>query len=237
MSTDTMTSKIKALLNKAEGTDNEAEREAFEAKAFELIAKYNIDQLTLVRNADEGEVISIDQHVKGAYASARAYLLYSLATACGVRPVLRGTSIIILVGFKEDVEAAVNIFEMVDVQMARALHRAVQQYEGSRIKSYKRAFILEYASGASNKLAEANRAAIKAAEEIEKVNDGTPSSVALAIRSRNERVNDKFTELFPEVRSSSVSRSNSSGGAGYKAGLSADIGSGRIGGTRAALSA
>lgn len=84
--TTALTSKIQALLNKAEATTNEAEREAFNAKAFELMTKHAIErsQLPGADNVEtrEGSVTTVDIP-SGSYAHPWTNLLMAIARANG----------------------------------------------------------------------------------------------------------------------------------------------------------
>lgn len=57
--------KIKALLAKASGTDNEAEAEIFFAKAYELMEKHQLDVTDLESEDPMGEEIGVSAKGRG----------------------------------------------------------------------------------------------------------------------------------------------------------------------------
>lgn len=83
-STDSRLSLIQKLLNKAEGTDSESEREALTERAASLMAKYGIDRAMLAESGQEAdpvcdEVIFTDR----PYAKAMSDLLWYIAQPLG----------------------------------------------------------------------------------------------------------------------------------------------------------
>jgi hypothetical protein len=162
-------------------------------------------------------------HVDDPYVRAKVQLLGAVADANGVRLVwYRGLGIATLVGVAADLDAAELLFTSLLLQMGQALgaaERAAARRSASR--AFRRAFLLGYAARIGERLTSARERATTAAA-AERGVDLLP-----VLRSRQEAVDDAFTELFPRVRSS---RSRSSlDVVGYRAGRaaadSADVGS------------
>ncbi|PRY40210.1 uncharacterized protein DUF2786 [Geodermatophilus tzadiensis] len=217
--------RIRALLAKAESTDFPEEAEALTGKAQELMTRYAVDTAlldggTAPRRVD---VATRRVHVVDPYVRAKVQLLDVVARANGVRLVwYPDLGIATLVGVPADLDAVELLFTSLLLQAGQALgaaERAARRRSASR--SFRRAFLLGYAGRVGERLTSAREQATRAA--------ATDRGVDLlpVLRSRQEAVDEAFTELFPGVRSS---RSSSSvDGAGWWAGRSAaeaaDVGS------------
>jgi hypothetical protein len=218
--------RIRALLAKAESTEFPDEAEALTAKAQELMTRHAVDAALLDaggRSPARATVATRRVHVDDPYVRAKVQLLGAVADANGVRLVwYRGLGIATLVGVAADLDAAELLFTSLLLQMGQALgaaERAAARRSASR--AFRRAFLLGYAARIGERLTSARERATTAAA-AERGVDLLP-----VLRSRQEAVDDAFTELFPRVRSS---RSRSSlDVVGYRAGRaaadSADVGS------------
>lgn len=86
-----MISKIKALLAKAQGTDNEAEAEIFFAKAYELMEKHQLGTDDLDKDDPMGHGIGYTR--KGAVAPDWDYrLMFAVARYYGCKGITRKTA-------------------------------------------------------------------------------------------------------------------------------------------------
>jgi hypothetical protein len=85
MNTDKIKNRIKALLAKAESTQHPAEREAFTAKAHELLNEYQLDLGELIDAEDPVDVTRGD--VRGWVPSWEISLMVAVARYYGCRPV------------------------------------------------------------------------------------------------------------------------------------------------------
>ncbi|MGY1694065.1 DUF2786 domain-containing protein [Geodermatophilus sp. SYSU D00814] len=218
--------RIRALLAKAESTEYSEEAEALTAKAQELMTRHAVDTVLVAdRPAARSDVTTRRVHVDDPYVQAKVQLLGAVADANGVRLVwYRDLGIATLVGIAADLDAVELLFTSLLLQVGQALtaaERAAGRRSASR--SFRRAFLLGYAGRIGERLTDARERATRAAAEEQGV-DLRP-----VLRSRQEAVDDAFTEMFPRVRSS---RGRSSvDGAGWQAGRaaadSADVGSRR----------
>ncbi|WP_091363996.1 DUF2786 domain-containing protein [Geodermatophilus telluris] len=220
--------RIRALLAKAESTEFPEEAEALTGKAQELMTRHAVDTAlldggTAPRRTD---VATRRVHVVDPYVRAKVQLLDVVARANGVRLVwYPDLGIATLVGVATDLDAVELLFTSLLLQVGQALgaaERAAGRRSASR--AFRRAFLLGYAGRVGERLTSAREQATTAAA-TERGVDLLP-----VLRSRQETVEEAFTELFPGVRSS---RSRSSvDGAGWRAGRSAadaaDVGSRRL---------
>ena len=219
--------RIRALLAKAESTEFPDEAEALTAKAQELMTRHAVDAALLDAGggATRTAVDTRRVHVDDPYVRAKVQLLGAVADANGVRLVwYRGLGIATLVGVPADLDAVELLFTSLLLQVGQALgaaERAAGRPSASR--SFRRAFLLGYATRIGERLTSArDRAATTAAAE-----QGV--DLLPVLRSRQEAVDDAFTALFPRVRSSRSRASTDAAGwwAGRVAADSADVGSRR----------
>jgi hypothetical protein len=219
--------RIRALLAKAESTEYPEEAEALTAKAQELMTRHSVDTVLLDTGGTphRSDVATRRVHVDDPYARAKMQLLGAVAGANGVRLVwYQSLGIANLVGVAADLDAVELLFTSLLLQVGQALgaaERAAGRRSASR--SFRRAFLLGYAGRIGERLTSARERATAAAAAEQGV-DLLP-----VLRSRQEAVDDAFTELFPRVRSTRSRSSTDPGGywAGRAAADSADVGSRR----------
>src|SRR5690348_5184923 len=81
--------KVRKLLAKAESTDSEAERDALNARANALIAKYGIDKAMASQGRISDDDMALKEYeIRGDYADEIARLLVSLGNALGCQGIL-----------------------------------------------------------------------------------------------------------------------------------------------------
>ena len=219
--------RIRALLAKAESTEYPDEAEALTAKAQELMTRHAVDAVLLDPGGapHRADVTTRRVHVDDPYVRAKTQLLGAVADANGVRLVwYPELGIANLVGIPADLDAVELLFTSLLLQVGQALG-AAERTAGRRSapRSFRRAFLLGYAGRIRERLTSARERATRAAAAEQGV-DLLP-----VLRSRQEAVDDAFTELFPRVRSTRSRSSMDAGGwwAGRAAADSADVGSRR----------
>jgi hypothetical protein len=220
--------RIRALLAKAESTEYPDEAEALTAKAQELMTRHAVDTVLLDAGAGappRADVATRRVHVDDPYVRAKMQLLGTVADANGVRLVwYQSLGIANLVGVAADLDAVELLFTSLLLQVGQALG-AAEWAAGRRSasRSFRRAFLLGYAGRIGERLTSARERATRAAVAEQGV-DLLP-----VLRSRQEAIDDAFTELFPRVRSTRSRSSMDAGGwwAGRTAAESADVGSRR----------
>ena len=202
--------RIRSLLAKAESTEFPDEAEALTAKAQELMTRHAVDA-ALLDAGGGGTRAAVDTrrvHVDDPYVRAKTQLLGAVADANGVRLVwYQSLGIANLVGVATDLDAVELLFTSLLLQVGQALvaaERAAGRRSASR--SFRRAVLLGYAARIGERLTSARDRATTAAAAEQGV-DLLP-----VLRSRQEAVDDAFTELFPQVRSTRSRSSTDAGG-------------------------
>lgn len=227
--------RVRKLLDKAEGTDNGHEAEAFAAKAADLIAQHRIDPARLAERGDAGDdlIVSELNIGRGAYVRGRIALLANIADAHDVRMVFQATptgSIVFLAGRREDVELVEVLYASLHSQVASQM-RTIKRSTGAATQRERRSFLFGFADRIGQLMAE-SKAAARVRSEC--AADGG-ASVALAVRERRVRVDSFAEQRWGKVRS--AGRPSAVAPDGYRAGTSAaeraDVGRARLGGQRA----
>ena len=230
-----MLSKIRALLSKAEATTFVEEAEAFTAKAQDLMTRYAIDEALLEDSAGEAEVAARRIHIDNPYAEAKVQLLSTVGAINRVRVVWDDHhGMASVVGMAVDLQLVEMLFTSLLVQATRALTEAGNAppaqpgYRSGRLNrspSFRRAFLLAYATRVGERLAEADRRAGAEAGS----SHGTELIPVLARRS--EAVDSAFDRLFPETREIRAKRVDARGWqAGREAADRAVFAAGQVGG-------
>jgi len=251
--------KIAALLRKAESTPHPEEAESFFTKAAELMAKYRIDEAMLAqregRKADdqyaEEEFVTI-----GIYRHALYWLdCYCLwAAGCELYEISRPgprtldgkeykqTRVIVGAGFKSDLDSARMLATSLKLQAMRAEtswwdaneYRYEWDTKGNQ-HAARRGFMLAYAQGAWTIMKKANKEAEQAAQDEQ----GEGTSVALVLANKSDIVKHEFQKRHSDLREGRASRMNDGGyearAAGYAEGKKADVGTGKVGSGRKAI--
>jgi len=235
---DKLLERVRKLLNKAEAegcTDQEAQ--ALTAKAAELMAKYGIDQALLTATKPEADK-PVDKKftIPAPYATVNSTLLYNIAKAMGCSGVrLAGRTAngvtLHLFGFGSDIERAELLYTSLLLQMANGLAHleipAVYQrdYAGrSRVKSYKRSWMLGFVGAVVIRVQAAERGARQAAER----DTGRPGT-ALVLADRSVQVQSAFKAAYPSVRTQQSSSGGRGFNAGYASGKAANLGGTSVG--------
>lgn len=246
--------KIAALLRKAESTTEPQEAEVFFAKAQELMAKYAIDE-ALLRAAGKdttNDPIVMEEFVTvGIYRHALYMLDHYVALNNGCKTIeitgspwrsvdgkmFKETRVLKIVGCKSDIDRTRMLATSLKLQCMRA--EATWWKENSRLYSNfkkseqhqaRRGFMLAFGTGANTKMAQATARGRQAAEAEHGAN-----SVALVLRDKSLKVQDKYDEMFPDRRSKTSRLAAGDAYArneGYAAGQRADVGQEGLRGTK-----
>src|SRR5664279_2433525 len=199
-----MLSKMRALLSKAEATTFVEEAEAFTAKAQDLMTRYAIDEALLEDSAGEAEVVARRIHIDNPYAEAKVQLLSTVGAINRVRVVWDDHhGMASVVGMAVDLQLVEMLFTSLLVQATRALTEAGNAppaqpgYRSGRLNrspSFRRAFLLAYATRVGERLAEAGR---RAGAEA---GSSHGAELVPVLARRSEAVDSAFDRLFPETR-------------------------------------
>jgi len=235
-----ITTRIGALLSKAEGTTNDIERDTYIAKAQELATKYAID-MEAARLAAGGEarretpvaerVELFDRYDRTQTRSFFASLYMAIGKANNLRFLVdRESRYVVAHGFQSDIDITTQMYNSLSLQMVAASERYIKtgewqdragffdrqgEWRTMTARTARRSFYLGFADTIAKRCIEAQRNMMN-----EEVNvNGTTTTGALVLASRNGEV-DKFYASVPKGRGS-WGGSSSIGGAAYGAGQEA----------------
>lgn len=240
---------IAALLAKAEGTDNEHERDAFTKKAVALMVKLGISEAEVrARGAKKGEapkekIITAMVPMKTRYGRALTSVgFYAVHALDGLRAykTQRPNSeeaTLYVVGFESDVKRAVLLIESLKLQAVAASIRWAKSEEGkaeiqremyasgkSEARSTwkcRRTFITYFGSGAGERIKEVWGEAVKEAS----------AGAELAIRDRTAQVNDWMDANIKLVAGKGFGHAQGGALSGLTAGRKADVGGRNVAGS------
>lgn len=199
---DTLLARIVKLLDKAEGTDNAHEAEAFSAKAAELVALHRISPERLQqRRADRphDDPLAVDEHRlgRGPYVRARLALLDAVAAANDVRVVFRTSAhgmTAFAAGHRCDLDVVTAMFTRLDQQAATQMAR-LRRPTGASTQRFRRSFLFGFADRIGELLEEGRRVA----EQTTPVEQRAGTD--LALRERTAAVDDHVVRTWGRVRS------------------------------------
>jgi hypothetical protein len=219
--------RIRGLLAKAESTKFPDEAEALTAKAQQLMTRYAVDSAVLEAGAGRSladEVRARRVHLAQPYAEAKVQLLTAVGGANGVRSVWHDeVGMATVVGLPVDLELTELLFTSLHVQATRAMTEAGRAGSAaSRSASFRRSFLLAYATRIGERLEAAREAGTAEAAA------DTGTALVPVLAARAEAVGDALAGLFPHLRAVETRVSNARGWhAGRLAADHADLRPGR----------
>ena len=239
-----MERKILALLAKAEGTDNENERDAFNRKAEELMVKLGIEEAALRAKGGDSpkakeNIVTDSMYFPDRFGRAKVKLCFAVANNLGglrawkMNPIGKKTEAqyFTMVGYEGDIKRARQLIESLLAQMDFATKI---WWKGHPLKAEirakvaverdgwfaRRAYMFGFASGAGLRIADVYG---KAVEETK----GT--STELAIVSRDAAV-DAWVESHVKLGKGRGMKTNAAAQtSGFADGLKANVGTGSVG--------
>jgi hypothetical protein len=214
--------KVRKLLAKAESTDSDAERDALNARAAELIAKYGIDEAMASAGRPSGDDMALKEYeIRGDYADEIARLLVGLAIALGAQGILtyEGATV---VGYLADIERLEVLYTSLSLQM----HSGAVRVDGT--VSVRRGWMTGFKDVVVQRVRDAEARARHDA-------GGKGSSTDLVLASREVAVRNAFREEFPSVGFSRPRVNLAQYGSGAAAGRRASIGGSSVGRSRQAI--
>ncbi len=250
---ESMLSKVRALLAQAESTSFAAEAEAFTEKAEALMAKYAIDQAMLA-DADPAladKIICRNVRILMPHLTFKADFLYNLANALDVKAAYISKdrrekdklgpgndlrySVLALVGFTADVEWVETLFTSLEMQRLRALTEAVNNRTHG---DHGRSFTVDFNNGWLSTVVRRVKATRQVAEKTYETEHTSSKSIALVLVGKRKQVEEEFSHQFPWSREGKrrVTLNSAGGyGAGSRAGTNANIARGSVGGNQKGL--
>jgi Protein of unknown function (DUF2786) len=207
-------SRVRALLAKAESTQYSAEAEALSAKAQEMMNRHAFERALL--DADEHKpqaATSTRLWLDNPYLEAKSHLVAAIAVANRCKSVFHpDLGFVAIVGDPLDLDITELLTTSLLVQATRAMvaeGRQISHTGTSHTRSFRRSFLISYASRIGERLEDA------ASQALDPQADDRLLPV-LADRSRV--VEETFQELYSHTVQKSVSVTN---GAGWQAGRAA----------------
>jgi hypothetical protein len=162
--------RIRALLAKAESTEFDEEADALTAKAQELMTRHAIDEALLAahgagkRSGEQPSAVRIG--IDDPYAQAKATLLAVIGEASRCRSIWsKDLGYSTVFGFAGDLASVELLYTSLLLQARSAMVRAGDQGRRARSRSFRRSFLLGFASRIGGRLEEAARSAVVGAVE------------------------------------------------------------------------
>jgi hypothetical protein len=235
---------IAKLLNKAERTDNEHERDAFNAQAERMMLRLGIEkaELEAVGEVKPEEIVEVTREWHGNYSIVMVPFVNDVALGFGNLTVLQSTRSAMLrktyiIGHKSDVEAFLVLIDSLALQVMSGLRRWQKENIESRrgltdMEKYvqHRSFIAGFGQTVRTRLM-----------KMRKVEEKTASTgAALVLASKMDRIGAHLAEQYPNLgkaRGGMQYHSSIGMQAGRTAGESANLGGKAVKGSNTALEA
>ena len=234
---DKILEKIAAILNKAENTDNEHERESFQRAAEKMAARHAIDlevarQHTKDKNAKQAPVArKIVLGDKGErLVKSRINLFVKIGLEHGLRIYVHGDGISVdAFGMPSDIDIVEMFYAVLVIQMTEAGNEFISSGEYRRLDAKANAQVArsEFYDAFANKIGLRMRE-IRWREEREAAAEHKPGEMALVLASKKDEVNAGYREQYGRTgvwkHSGSAKYSPHARRAGNKAGEKARLG-------------
>jgi hypothetical protein len=229
---ESLLNKVRALLAKAESTTFPEEADAFRAKAYELMTKYQIEEALVAHARQEAAIISDRQvTIPAPFAREKAHLMSSVAKGLGLRPIILGGRghgyVIHLFGTDADIERAEFLFTTLLLEVTRVISKTVPGSHGTA-RAWRASFVLGFAEKVRERLLEARR---RSETEAQAAQAPGGTSVALVLADRTALINAAVHQVYPRLNTVRYNTRGTGYGAGQAAGARADLGGARIGKT------
>jgi hypothetical protein len=200
--------RVRALLAKAESTDFEEEAHAFTAKAQELMARHSLDEARLRGGDDVGEPSQRRILLDDPYIDAKASVVCAVASANRCRVVLQtGLGWVHVLGYEQDLDTVELLSTSLLAQATTAMVRQGPQRDHtgtSRTRSYRRGFLLGFASRVGQRLREAAQQQVADVQE-------SGGDLLPVLASREDRIRAAEERAFPNLRTRRSSPVNPKG--------------------------
>lgn len=236
--------RIRALLAKAESTYFAGERDTYQARAFELLAKYGIDEALLAAEENRDETpTTLEIKIDNPYSARKANLLTWIGTELGCQNVVwsRGkvTNRVVLYGFASDLQRVEMLYTSLLLQAtSQVLKIRPPWHVDESVQTYRSSWFHGFAAKVAHRIGEAEKAARRTAQrEQEQAPTTTSTSVELVLVGRADRVQRFYEEMNPGIKKGRKikARSRAAYLDGVNAGNQADIGQTRVGHERVAV--
>lgn len=194
--------RVRGLLAKAESTSFPEEAEALSAKAQELMTKYALDRVLVDAGASVPDLPGARRiWLETPYVDAKALLIDVVAKANRSRAIFASAwGFMTIVGDDGDLEAVELLSTSLLVQATRAMIASGNtdtRSDEARSRTFRKSFLVAYASRIGERLEAATAATI--AESVE------PERLLPVLASHQIAVDAAFDTLFPQARTRGVS--------------------------------
>lgn len=241
---EAMKVRIAKLLNLAERTENDQERDAFNAKAEKLMLQLGIARAELesVGEVKPEEIVEVIREWHGNYSIVMVPFVHDVAIGFGNITVLQSMRSAMLrktyiIGHKSDVEEFCALIDSLALQVMSALRRWQKEHAAERrgltdMEKYvqHRSFITGFGQTVRMRLSKTRKVEEKQAS----------TGAALVLASKADRIADWMKQTYPnmgQARGGMQQHSSVAMAAGRTAGESANIGGkGVKGGSKAVTS-
>ncbi|SFW63953.1 DUF2786 domain-containing protein [Amycolatopsis australiensis] len=208
---DPQLERIRKLLAKAEDPAvTEAEAEAYNKKAAELVARYGIDQAMLAASgASADEIGTLKIPMNDPYSRDKASLLTSVAYPLRCRTLLHrlGQKVesVTVFGFRSDLGRVELLFTSLLLQANTQLTRVRPDgFFPESLAAYRRTWLHGFARAVHERLSRAEQDAVRTAVPGER-------SAELVVRDRAQMVQHAFDEEYGDLRAAAPRRLSGSG--------------------------
>ena len=235
---DPQLERIRKLLAKAEDPAvTEAEAEAYNRKAAELVARYGIDQAMLAEaGAGTDEIGTLKIPMNDPYSRDKASLLTSVAYPLRCRTLLhrlgQRVESVTVFGFRSDLDRVELLFTSLLLQASTQLTRVRPDgfFPGESLAAYRRTWLHGFARAVHERLQRAEAEAVRT-----HVAPGSRSA-ELVVRDRAAMVQHAFDTEYGDLRAAAPRRLSGSGfHDGHHAGTRANLDPAALGRRRPAL--
>ncbi|MEA5358721.1 DUF2786 domain-containing protein [Amycolatopsis sp., V23-08] len=222
---DPQLERIRKLLAKAEDPAvTEAEAEAYNKKAAELVARYGIDQAMLAETgASVDDIGTLTIPMNDPYSRDKASLLTSVAYPLRCRTLLHrvGQKVesVTVFGYQSDLGRVELLFTSLLLQASTQLTRVRPGgfFPGESLAAYRRTWLHGFARAVHERLSLAEQEAVRTAAPGVR-------SAELVVRDRSALVQHRFDEEYGDLRSAAPRRLSGSGYLdGHDAGTKANL--------------
>ncbi|MFF4771115.1 DUF2786 domain-containing protein [Streptomyces sp. NPDC001255] len=233
--------RVRALLANAEDPATTPEAaETYRTRAFALMARYGIEMAALsAAGQHPGDHLSDRMFwLSAPWTREQASLLNRVALASNCSAINLGIEdtgsrrLVRVFGFSGDLERVEILYSSLRVQMLRELELAQVPWHvqsGGPTRAWRRSFLVGFCSEVGRRMEEAQERATAETPTV------AGHSTELVLSSRSEKAAQAMRGEYPGVRTVRRKLSGTGGAEGRRAGARADIGSGRIGGSRQPL--
>jgi hypothetical protein len=205
-------SKVEKLLRLAAKSNHIGEIESAQARAQELITKYQIEEAQLNGHIVSGNVTSKQVPISKPYFIDKTRLLHYIAKHNFCK-VLRTDEYAVIYGYPSDIEICLTLYDILSIHMVNEMSIKLAQsklYDTEEVhsKTWIKSFFGGYAIGIGERIKESKANVIKQVES-------TDTSVELVLRDKQHAVE----EFLQQVDYTTVKPRELSSKLGYNAGV------------------